>query len=146
MEITDGGADRAELAIYVGGRIAAAMQQRGWVLGDGRPDVGRLQEAIGAKRWQTVQEWVLGKTVPRTHHARLVADVLGMTLEELMGAATGLEPTNAAWRAFVATPEGQSMTIEERRAVARFLPPEGRAPSELMYQMALVAARASRAP
>lgn len=139
---------RDELAEYIGARIRAAMERKGWVDGD-RHDVKRLVEAIEqagnldkAPRWQTVQEWVLGKTAPRTHHAKLLAQALDMTLDELMGVALGREPNNAAWRAFVETPEGRSMTVDERPLVARMVVIGE--PTVSAYLMQLMTVRAGR--
>ena len=68
-----------------------------------------------------------------------------MTVDELLGVAAGQEPNRAAWLTFLGTPEGSSMTAEERRQLA-IVPWLQHEPSVLTYQMMLVAIRtASRA-
>jgi transcriptional regulator with XRE-family HTH domain len=133
--------DREQLASAIGDRVAARMRALGWVLDDGRLDVRALARAARVE-WQTAQTWTQGTRVPTMKSATKMAGALGISVQELLGVSAGAEPTNGAWRTFLDTPEGRSMTPEERRAVGRFLPPDGRSPSVLMYQFALVAARA----
>lgn len=123
---------RRDDAAAVGARIKEAMDRLGWASGpsDKRVyDVQRLADAVselsskeGGVRWQTVQQWVEGNAVPGNRHGygRAVAQVLEMTLDELLGViADGDEPPFEAWRQFLETPEGRSMTRVERDNLAR---------------------------
>lgn len=138
---------RIKLAAYVGARVRAAMERRGWVSDDGKPEVKRLQAAVeqaggfrpGQPRWQTVQEWIEGKTPPSTKYTGPLAQALGMTLAELMGAATG-EPVYPAWAAFLETAQGKTVTPEERQALASQLWPHG-PPTVAHYSLLLTTIR-----
>lgn len=134
--------ERSALASYVGERIRSAMERRGWVDDEGKHDVRKLSEATGA-RWQTAQFWVLGENAPGPRYAKRIAKVLGMTLEELMGAATGEEPASEAWRQFKETPLGRSMTDSERVALAAMPWPNG-APDAGHYAAVLGVMRSTR--
>lgn len=137
--VCDGAQASSGTAPYVGDRIRKAMYAAGWVTDDGRLDVERLAQALGC-RWQTAQFWVLGRTAPSIAYARRIAVLFGMTLEQLMGAATGQEPTSEAWLAFVA---GASPTAQERQALAAMVWPHG-TPDVAAYRMALAAMRSVR--
>lgn len=126
---------------YVAERIRDAMQRRGWTDDLGKPDVRRLADAMGV-RWQTAQYWVEAKNkqLPRPHNLRRIAEALGMTLEQLIGAATGREPETEAWRAFAESDLGASMTQGERQALASMLWPNGD-PDVAAYRMVLMTLR-----
>ena len=72
----------------------------------GKPDIGRLARELGV-RWQTAQYWVHGRNrqLPRPDNLRKIAEVLGMTLEQLIGAAVGEEPRTESWARFCASPQ-----------------------------------------
>jgi len=93
-------------------------------------------------RWQTAQYWVEAKNkqLPRPHNLRRIAEALGMTLEQLIGAATGREPETEAWRAFAESDLGASMTQGERQALASMLWPNGD-PDVAAYRMVLMTLR-----
>lgn len=135
--------EAAERATLVGRNIRAAMDRLGWVDGD-KYDVRRLADAIEC-RWQTAQEWVLGETVPGPRYQGKLATVLGVTLDDLAGIALGHEPTSLAWREFLESSEGRTMTAEERPHVARLTLPDGREPTALSYAMQLATIRTGRA-
>lgn len=132
-------AEERARADRVGQNVRSALERLGWVDGE-TYDIDRLRQEVGC-RWQTAQEWVLGQTVPGPKYQGKLAAVLGVTLDDLAGIALGHEPTNAAWLAFLETPEGRSMTAEERPHVARLTLPEGREPSVISYAMQLAAIR-----
>lgn len=73
-----------------------------------------LSEAT-EKRWQTAQFWLTGKSFPLGHNLAAVALAVGMRPEELIGPMdAALEPETSAWRAFAETPEGASLSDQER--------------------------------
>lgn len=126
---------------YVAERIRDAMERRGWTDALGKPDVKRLADAMGV-RWQTAQYWVeaRNKQLPRPDNLRRIAEALGMTLEQLIGAASGQEPETDAWRSFVQSDLGGSMTQAERQALASMLWPNGD-PDTAAYRMVLLTLR-----
>jgi hypothetical protein len=123
-------------AQVVGERIRAAMVKLGWVYADGRPDVGQLAEAIGAKRWQTVQFWIDGENAPRMPYAQQVADALGMTLNELMGMAPA--PNPPGWEEFIATDLGRSLTPAESLELRAVRWPHGPPNAETLASLLLL--------
>lgn len=92
-------------------------------------------------RWPTVHDWTTGKSTPRPEHLRSIAEVLPVTLEELMGVAAGQDPPFAAWAAFLATAEGAAITPDERRTLQAIPWPPGREPTVASYQIALASLR-----
>lgn len=137
------------IAEHCGARIRSAMASLGWVDSSGEADVARLKRAIedatgGTVRWQTVQYWVLGRSVPTGERAAALARVLGMTLDELLGVAAGQDPPFAAWREFLASPEGQSMTPGERRTLQAIAWPPGTEPTTAAYAVVLAGVRLTR--
>ncbi len=134
--------EQEERTQFVAERIRDAMRRRGWVDDEGRPDITRLADATGV-RWQTAQYWVEGrnKQPPRPKNLGKIARALDMSLEELIGAAMGREPEGKAWREFLDTELGRSMTPAERHALAVMLWPN-RPPDVGRYAMALAMLRA----
>lgn len=72
---------------------------------------------------------------------RSIARALRMSLDELICGGPDAEPTHAAWLAFLETPEGRSMSADERADLAGLRWRAGE-PSVLRYQMHLMAHRA----
>jgi transcriptional regulator with XRE-family HTH domain len=117
----------------IGDRIAAARERRGL----SKSDLGR---AIG-KNYRMVQKWETGEVLPERDSIRLVAQVLAVTIEELLGVGEGQDPPFAAWAEFLATPEGAAMTPGERRMMQSLAWPPGREPTLAGYLMMLAALR-----
>jgi transcriptional regulator with XRE-family HTH domain len=115
----------------IGQRIAAARESRGWT----KSELGRK---IG-KSYRMVQKWETGDQGPDRESLALLSEVLGVTLEELLGVAEGQDPPFAAWHEFLATPQGQSMTPGERRMLQSIVWPGD--PPLAAYMAALMAAK-----
>lgn len=128
-----------ERANAVGGRIRAAMARKGWVDADGKPDVKRLMEAVGTRRWQTAQYWVEGEESPSEKYAALIARALGVTLEELMGLPP--PPSPAGWDEFCATELGRSMTGIERASLPLMPWPHGEPDAAAWAELLLLVRR-----
>lgn len=75
-------------------------------------DQSTLQRALGV-RWATVHAWWVGKSVPKGPNLRGLGEVLGVTIDELLGIAEGQDPPFEAWRAFMETEQGRSATEDE---------------------------------
>jgi transcriptional regulator with XRE-family HTH domain len=109
-------------------------------------DLSGMTKAEIARRvgisFQGLSGWAKG-TQPQLHHFQKFANVTGVTLEELMGAAEGQEPRGAGWTAFRGTAEFRSASPEELKAVRAVLWPEGMEPSATSYLLVLQAVRAA---
>jgi transcriptional regulator with XRE-family HTH domain len=121
---------------HVGERIDDALVQKGWTR-------QKLAKELDT-RWQTVDDWISGKHEPK-RFLRRIAEVLGVTTDELLGVAEGQDPPFDSWRDFLATTEGQTMTEDERRMLRSIAWPRGRAPTVGAYLAVLVAARMTAA-
>lgn len=76
-------------------------------------DVARLLDT----KWQAVQEWELGKRMPRFEQGVRLARVLGMSIDEIL--QDGYEPPHEAWQTFLrAHPD---ITAGERRKLVAIL-------------------------
>ena len=141
-EATD--VDREQVE-YFARQVRRAMDRLEWKTRDGKYDIERLRLATDV-RWQTAQNWVTGtlKVLPELETVVRIAKAFAMTLDELIGLAHGDEPTNEAWVAFLQTPEGKSMTPDERRTIGSRSYGE-RTPTVLAYQLELMAFRATQA-
>lgn len=117
----------------IGERIAVARERRGM-------SKSELGHAIG-KTYRQVQKWEKGEVQPERDSIRLVAQVLAVTIEELLGVAEGQDPPFAAWREFIATSDGQTMSAGERRMLQSLAWPDGREPTVGGYLMFLAALR-----
>ncbi|MFW6031578.1 MAG: helix-turn-helix domain-containing protein [Myxococcota bacterium] len=115
-------------------RLRALMERRDLNKSD-------LQRATGA-RWQTVDEWTKG-TWPSTEYARKLAEVLNVSLDELLGIAEGQDPPYPAWHQFLRTPEGRSASAAERRALKSIAWPEGKEPTISSYLVGLQMVRST---
>jgi transcriptional regulator with XRE-family HTH domain len=118
----------------VGERIRAAMVRKGL-------RQAHLAELVGVT-WQTVHNWITDKHPPDEKRLPRLLEVLEMRPEELLGLAAGQEPSFEAWREFIKR-EGDSITAAERRAMAAFPWPPGRAPTVNSYHSLLAAIRAT---
>lgn len=103
-----------------------------------------LARRVGCN-WRQVHSWVTGEKAPSADSLRKIAEALPVTLEELLGVATGQAPPFAAWDAFLATDEGAVMADDERRTLQAIPWPPGREPTVASYQIALASLRATKA-
>jgi transcriptional regulator with XRE-family HTH domain len=117
----------------IGARIAEARERRGWKKAD-------LARALG-KSWRLVHKWETGEVQPERESIRRLAEVLAVTIEELLGVAEGQDPPFEAWSAFLETSEGRSMDPGERRMMQALPWPPGREPTLAGYLMMLAALR-----
>lgn len=104
-----------------------------------------LSRVTGA-RPATVGEWYHGRSVPGWSYLGQIAEVLHVTIEELLGIAEGQEPPYEAWREFRQTHQGQSLNEEEVRALKLLAWPQGTEPTVASYQIALQALRSTETP
>lgn len=98
--------------------------------------------AVG-KQYRLVHAWTSDEKAPDADSLRRIAEVLPVTLEELLGVATGQEPAFEAWATFLTTTQGRSLSDGERRALQSIYWPPGKVPSVTSYQIALAALRAA---
>lgn len=91
----------------------------------------------------TVGDWVAGRYIPRGDNLRELAEVLGMTADELLDVTAGGDPPFDAWRAFIAKhPE----IDDKARHFLRRLPwPEGHTPTVATYEVMLATFRSTSA-
>lgn len=123
--------------VDVAARIRAAMERAG-------VDTTELAQRCGV-RWQTAQYWEIGRSTPSAGSLRRIAKALGMTLDELLGVAAGQDPPFEGWRAFLQTPQGQTVTAEERKQLQSMYWPTGVEPGPDTYLFLLSAIRTARA-
>ncbi len=119
----------------LGGRIRQAREGKGL-------KIAHVARALGAE-WLTVQNWENDKSAPGTpERVAKLAEVLGMTVEEMLGVAAGQEPPFAAWASFAsAHPE---ITDDERKALKSIVWPTGHVPTIEAYSVMLTAIRMTR--
>lgn len=122
----------------LGERLADAIRR---YVDDNKSEFARR---VGKDR-RLVHSWLDDEKRPDADSLRLIAETLPVTLEELLGVATGQAPPFPAWVDFLATPEGLAMTPGERRALQSIAWPPGRAPTVASYQIALAAMRTTLA-
>lgn len=65
-----------------------------------------------------------------------IAEVCGVTLEEIMGVADGQAPPFEAWARFLDTPTGRELSDAHRRTLAAMPWPPGMQPTVAAYLMA----------
>jgi len=105
----------------VGERIGDALEQSGLSKSEaGRRITGRPDGYLYLHRW------IQGNGPQDKEHLRKLAEVLGVTLDELLGVAVGQAPPYAAWEPFVAmcVQLGTPLSEEEWKSLAsvRWLP------------------------
>jgi transcriptional regulator with XRE-family HTH domain len=107
--------DRPVSAGSIGERIAKLREARGL----SKSDLARLiWPDVSPPRYRTVHRWEEEDGSPERENLTRVAEVLGVSIEELLGVATGQEPPFEAWRAFLETSRGRAMTERQREALA----------------------------
>lgn len=122
----------------VGERIDAARRAAGL-------SKSELARAIG-KPVAMVSKWISGTKDPSPGSLRLLAEVLPVSVDELIGVAEGQEPPFDAWREFLDTEAGKSMNDGERRALRAFNWPSELEPTVSGYVALLGAMRVGSRP
>ena len=120
-------------ASTIGGRIAFFRAVRGWTKAE-------LSRQVGCG-WRLVHKWETGEQRPDRESVATLAKVLGVTIEEILGVATGQNPPFDAWAEFLSTPQGEALTDGERRMLQSIAWPPGLEPTTTGYVMALAAIR-----
>ena len=116
-----------------GERIKDARLRKGWTQQQLADAVGVSQPAIGL--------WERGKRDILADNLMALAKALGVSVEELAGMLDDQEPDFVAWRAFIATPEGQNASERELASLKSFAWPEGTKPTVHSYRLLLLAAQ-----
>ena len=95
----------------LGERIASAMKRAGL-------NKTELARACGV-RWATVHEWTKQPKDIEADNIRRIAEVTGVSVDELLGVAAGQEPSFKAWKQLTAhlEAEGDALTDDEARAL-----------------------------
>jgi len=119
----------------LGQRIELAIQKSGKTKSD-------VHRALGV-RWGTVHGWTRNKAAPSADNLRAIAEVTGVTLDELLGVASGQHPNYPAWKEFLACKDGAGMTSGEQRALASIVWQHGKAPTLAAYLVILHGIRAA---
>lgn len=101
----------------IGERIAAIRKSRGLSKSELARKLWPDQEP---PRYRMIHRWEDEGKVPEPESLRRLAEVLGVTIEELMGVAAGQDPPFEAWPKFLETDEAKAMTDNQRRALAGF--------------------------
>lgn len=95
-------------------------------------------------RWQTVQTWFRGESFPQGRRIRMLAKVLGVNFNTLMGPMNDTGPVPASWPRFLETPEGASITDEERWTLRLFPWPADPAVADYRGLLSLLRGNAER--
>jgi transcriptional regulator with XRE-family HTH domain len=101
----------------------------------------QLAIAVG-KSYRHIQKWEMGEIEPDARSAQRLMQVFDVTLDEILGALEGQVPFDS-WQEFLATPQGKSMTREERAALQMFNWPASKRPTVGNYVDLLRALRAA---
>lgn len=100
-----------------------------------------LADLVGADP-QMVNKWIKGSKAVSPGYLRKLAEVLPVTVDELLGVAEGQDPPFSAWAEFLGRPESQGMTDDESRALRSFNWPSELEPTVYGYIALLGAIRA----
>lgn len=117
----------------LGARIGRAIQEKGL-------SQTYVARQLGVRN-ATVGDWVAGRFTPRGDNLRRLAEVLGMTTDDLLDITEGKDPPFASWAAFVARNE---LTPDERRFLRKLEWGDGHEPSEPAYAAVLAIYRSTR--
>lgn len=125
----------------LGERIRVLREARGWT----RTELARrlYGDDVSRLRYKYVHRWEEQGMDPDVETIRRLAEVFGVTLDELAGTMAGQDPPFEAWRAFVASPRGQTMTPEQRRTLAG-IPWRGMEPTVEAYSALLLGLELAR--
>jgi transcriptional regulator with XRE-family HTH domain len=119
--------------VILGARIARAVREKGLT----QTDVART---LGVRN-ATVGDWVAGRFAPRGDNLRRLAEVLGMTADELLDVTAGGDPPFASWAAFI---ERHPELDDRARSFLRRLPwPDGHVPTVATYEIMLATFRST---
>lgn len=121
--------------VILGARIARALKEKGL-------SQTYVARKLGVRN-ATVGDWIAGRFKPRAESVRELAEVLGMTADELLDVTAGDDPPFDAWSAFIAKhPE----IDDKARHFLRRLPwPEGHTPTVATYEVMLATFRSTAA-
>lgn len=99
-------------------RFAVALNKRVRELAGPNVDEKELVRWLADKvgvRWQTSQFWLEGESFPLGHNLQRLSEAIGMDARELLGPMSDdIDPKWPTWRTFLGTPEGASLTDDER--------------------------------
>lgn len=127
-------ADPKNDLVILGARITRAREGKGL----SKTDVARELRVRNA----TVGDWEAGRYMPRGQSVRQLAELLGMTSDELLDVMGGAPPPFAAWEEMLAAhPE---MTHDEREFLRRLPWPGDREPGLAQYEIGLMMLRGAR--
>lgn len=103
---------------------------------------------VSPSRPGNIYDWLNGRQKPDAETIPVLARELGMTIEELLGVASGQEPPFDAWREFLAGLEARGDRLDElhRQTLAAVPWPPKSQPTVGTYEMMLAALRATMAP
>jgi hypothetical protein len=105
-------------------RFSEALRARLVELGVREGQEKWLHEKLGV-RWQTAQAWLAAESFPLGHNLSRLAEALSMDARALVGPMLDdVEPRYPSWAAFLATPEGASITEDERWPLRLFAWPK----------------------
>ena len=100
--------------------------------------------------WHHVNLWCNGNVEPKAHRLKEMAEILDVNLNELLSVGATEDPGFPGWKAFLLTPDGASMTLEERRTLVVLVKSLGLRgccePSLTSYVLGLSAIRAMHYP
>lgn len=103
-----------------------------------------LAEKAGV-RWQTAQFWLDGESFPMGHNLAKLSEAIGMNARELLGPMTDdVDPQWPTWRTFLDTPEGRSISDDERWALRLFAWPKPPTVGDYRALLALVRTNSER--
>lgn len=106
-----------------------------------RDRLGELGEHV---RWQTVQRWYQGASYPGLRRVRLIGRALNMRESELLLPLDDHDDDPPHWLAWSRTPDGRTMSEEERH-ILRFFPwPTTPTPGDYRALLAAVRTNAER--
>lgn len=94
--------------------------------------------------WQAVHAWTVDQSVPTAENVLRIAEVTGVTVDELLGVATGQEPPFPAWDALKKTEAFRDLDDTERRTLAGIPWPPKTEPTLAAYLTVIEALRATK--
>jgi len=90
--------------------------------------------------------WRKGRADPRGEHLRTIAEVTGVTVDELLGIYDGNEPPFEAWEELQATPIWETLDPKQRKFLAALPWPNGVKPTLAAYLLAAQAIKSAGTP
>lgn len=131
-------------AADIGRRIAEARKR----LGLTKSGLGRAVGRKGKSAYRIVKKWEEEGQHPDPDSLARLTEVLGVTIEELMGVAAGQEPPFPAWGVFLAelVAEGDALSDDEARGLKSMVWPNGEVPTPRSYWALLSMLRTTLRP